>query len=138
MGKENEHGEGPHRARSLARRVHQWAERRPCSTHGGRRLLAWYGGGDTQYRLPGTDMVFKVGAQTAEFLRQTRETTGALVFGRRTFDLTHGWGGNHPLEMPVLLSTARSHQRGSTKDHRSGSSPTDSKAPSPKPKRSPG
>jgi nucleoside-diphosphate-sugar epimerase len=27
-GKENEHGEGPHRARSLARRVHQWAERR--------------------------------------------------------------------------------------------------------------
>jgi dihydrofolate reductase len=22
------------------------------------------------------------------------ETTGALVFGRRTFDLTHGWGGN--------------------------------------------
>ena len=27
--KENEHGEGPHRARSLARRVYQWAERRP-------------------------------------------------------------------------------------------------------------
>ena len=105
---------------------------------GGERLLAWYGGGDTQYRLPGTDMVFKVAAPTAEFLRQTRETTGALVFGRRTFDLTHGWGGNHPLEMPVLLSAARSHQRGSTKDHRSGSSPTDSKAPSPKPKRSPG
>jgi NADPH:quinone reductase-like Zn-dependent oxidoreductase len=27
-GKEDEHGEGPHRARSLARRVYQWAERR--------------------------------------------------------------------------------------------------------------
>jgi hypothetical protein len=27
-GKEVEHGEGPHRARSLARRVYQWAERR--------------------------------------------------------------------------------------------------------------
>ena len=60
---------------------------------GGERLLAWYGAGDTDYRLPGTDMVFKVAAQTAEFLRETRETTGALVFGRRTFDLTHGWGG---------------------------------------------
>src|SRR5512133_865431 len=28
-GKEDEHGEGPHRARGLARRVHQWTERRP-------------------------------------------------------------------------------------------------------------
>ena len=71
--------------------------------HGGERLLAWYGAGDTEYRLPGTDMVFKVSAQTAEFLRETRETTGALVFGRRTFDLTHGWGGNHPLDVPVFV-----------------------------------
>ena len=53
---------------------------------GGERLLAWYGAGDTEYRLPGTDMVFMVSAQTAEFLRETREQTGALVFGRRTFD----------------------------------------------------
>jgi dihydrofolate reductase len=72
---------------------------------GGERLVAWYGGGDTDYRLPGTDMVFRVSAQTAEFLRETRETTGALVFGRRTFDLTHGWGGNHPLDVPVFVVT---------------------------------
>ena len=70
---------------------------------GGERLLAWYGAGDTEYRLPGTDMVFMVSAQTAEFLRETRETTGALVFGRRTFDLTHGWGGKHPLDVPVFV-----------------------------------
>jgi dihydrofolate reductase len=71
--------------------------------HGGERLLAWYAGGDTEYRLPGTDMVFKVSAQTAEFLRETRESTGALVFGRRTFDLTNGWGGKHPLDVPVFV-----------------------------------
>jgi dihydrofolate reductase len=70
---------------------------------GGERLLGWYAAGDTEYRLPGTDMVFKVSPQTAEFLRQTRETTGALVFGRRTFDLTHGWGGKHPLDVPVFV-----------------------------------
>ena len=29
---------------------------------GGERLLAWYAAGDTDYRLPGTDMVFRVGA----------------------------------------------------------------------------
>src|SRR5919107_2942964 len=70
---------------------------------GGERLVAWYGAGDTEYRLPGTDMVFRVSPQTAEFLRETRETTGALVFGRRTFDLTHGWGGKHPLDVPVFV-----------------------------------
>jgi dihydrofolate reductase len=73
--------------------------------HGGEWLLAWYSGGDTEYRLPGTEMVFKVSAQTAEFLRETRRTTGALVTGRRTFDLTNGWGGKHPLDVPVFVVT---------------------------------
>jgi dihydrofolate reductase len=71
--------------------------------HGGEWLLAWYSGGDTEYRLPGTEMVFKVSPQTAEFLRETRRTTGALVTGRRTFDLTNGWGGKHPLDVPVFV-----------------------------------
>jgi hypothetical protein len=39
---------------------------------GGERLLAWYFGGDTEYRLPGTEMVFKVAPQTAEYLRECR------------------------------------------------------------------
>jgi len=72
---------------------------------GGERLLAWYSAGDTEYRLPGTEMVFKVSPQTAELLRQTRTTTGALVTGRRTFDLTNGWGGRHPLDVPVFVLT---------------------------------
>jgi dihydrofolate reductase len=70
---------------------------------GGERLLAWYAGGDTEYRLPGSDMVFKVAAPTAEYLAETQATTGALVFGRRTFELTHGWGGKHPLDVPVFI-----------------------------------
>jgi dihydrofolate reductase len=44
-----------------------------------------------------------VSSQTAELLRETRRTTGALVTGRRTFDLTHGWGGRHPLDVPVFV-----------------------------------
>jgi dihydrofolate reductase len=70
---------------------------------GGERLLGWYAAGDTEYRLPGTEMVFKVSPQTAELLRETRTTTGALVTGRRTFDLTNGWGGKHPLDVPVFV-----------------------------------
>jgi dihydrofolate reductase len=72
---------------------------------GGERLLAWYSGGDTEYRLPGTDMVFKVSPQSAELLRETRTTTGALVTGRRTFDITNGWGGRHPLDVPTFVVT---------------------------------
>jgi dihydrofolate reductase len=72
---------------------------------GGERLLAWYSGSDTEYRLPGTEMVFKVSPQSAELLSETRTTTGALVTGRRTFDLTHGWGGSHPLDVPVFVLT---------------------------------
>jgi dihydrofolate reductase len=50
-------------------------------------------------------MVFRVSPQSAELLRETRETTGALVTGRRTFDLTNGWGGGHPLDVPVFVVT---------------------------------
>jgi hypothetical protein len=59
---------------------------------GGERLLAWYFGGDTEYRLPGTEMTFKVSPQTAEYLRETSTTTGALVTG--TEDIRpHPWVG---------------------------------------------
>jgi dihydrofolate reductase len=73
--------------------------------NGGERLLAWYMGGETEYRLPGTEMVFKGSPATAEYLRATSATTGALVTGRRTFDLTNGWGGGHPLGVPVFVVT---------------------------------
>jgi hypothetical protein len=33
---------------------------------GGERLFAWNSSGDTEYRLPGTDMVFRVSPQSGE------------------------------------------------------------------------
>jgi dihydrofolate reductase len=72
---------------------------------GGERLFAWYSSGDTEYRLAGTEMVFKVSPQSAELLRQAHSTTGALVTGRRTFDITNGWGGRPPLGVPTFVVT---------------------------------
>jgi dihydrofolate reductase len=72
---------------------------------GGERLFAWYSGGDTEYRLPGTEMVFKVSPQSAELLREVHRTMGALVTGRRTFDIANGWGGRPPLGVPTLVVT---------------------------------
>jgi hypothetical protein len=63
---------------------------------GGERLFAWYSGGETEYRLPGTEMVFMVSPQSAELLREAHGKMGAFVTGRRTFDITNGWGGSPP------------------------------------------
>jgi len=63
---------------------------------GGERLFKWYSSGDTDFPLPGTDMVFKISRASAEFLRESWQNIGASVTGRRTFDIAHGWGGNPP------------------------------------------
>src|ERR687897_987591 len=72
---------------------------------GGERLFAWYSSGDTEYRLPGTEMVFKVSPQSAALLREAHSKMGAFVTGRRTFDITNGWGGNPPLGVPTFVGT---------------------------------
>jgi dihydrofolate reductase len=72
---------------------------------GGERLFAWYSGGDIEYRLPGTDLVFQVSPQSAEVLREAHSKMGALVTGRRTFDITNGWGGSPPLGVPTFVVT---------------------------------
>ncbi len=72
---------------------------------GGERLFAWYSGGDTEYRLPGTEMVFRVSPQSAELLREAHGKMGAFVTGRRTFDIANGWGGSPPLGVPTFVVT---------------------------------
>ena len=72
---------------------------------GGERLFAWYSGGDTEYRLPGTEMVFRVSPQSAVLLREAHGRMGSFVTGRKTFDLTNGWGGSPPLGVPTFVVT---------------------------------
>jgi dihydrofolate reductase len=59
-------------------------------------LFDWYFNSDTDYPLPGTDMVFKVSRVSAELFQETWTKIGASVTGRRTFDVAHAWGGNPP------------------------------------------
>src|SRR5215213_1862876 len=72
---------------------------------GGERLFEWYSSGDTAYSMPGTDMVFRISSQSAELLSELERTMGAFVTGRRTFDITNGWGGNPPLGVPTFVVT---------------------------------
>jgi dihydrofolate reductase len=72
---------------------------------GGMRLFDWFSAGDTEYGLPGTEMVFMVSPESARMLREAHGTMGAFVTGRRTFDITNGWGGNPPLGVPTFVVT---------------------------------
>ncbi len=72
---------------------------------GGMRLFEWYSSGDTEYTVPSGGMTFMVSKQGAEMLREAFGAIGAIVTGRRTFDITNGWSGRHPLDIPVFVLT---------------------------------
>ena len=71
------------------------------------RLFAWMYRGDTDFEWASGDRDFglKVSAQSAEMFEEAARTTGALVAGRRLFDLAGAWGGKHPLDVPVFVVT---------------------------------
>jgi dihydrofolate reductase len=72
---------------------------------GGERLFQWYYTGDTPFPLPGTDMVFNISQASADFLREEWNNLGAMVVGRRTFDIAGAWGGNPPGGGPCFVVT---------------------------------
>lgn len=70
------------------------------------RLFAWCTAGDveTPSRQP-ERLIYRTNSATAAYLRELRDETGAIVVGRRQFDATNGWGGSHPLGVPVVVVT---------------------------------
>jgi dihydrofolate reductase len=72
---------------------------------GGQRLFQWYYSGDTDFPLPGTDMVFKISRASAELLHEEWGKLGAMVAGRRMFDIAHAWGGKPPGGGPCFIVT---------------------------------
>ena len=77
--------------------------------HGGfDYLFTWYDAGDVEVPTGFPDMTFKVSAASAEHLRRMQRDLGALVVGRRLYDITDGWRGRHPLDVTTVVLT---HQR---------------------------
>jgi len=72
---------------------------------GGESLFRWYYSGDTELPLPGTAMVFKVAHTSAELLWEEWHTLGAMVAGRRMFDIAHAWDGHPPGGRPSFIVT---------------------------------
>ncbi|MEQ4208328.1 dihydrofolate reductase family protein [Actinopolymorpha sp. B9G3] len=72
-----------------------------------RELFDWYEAGDVTVPNPNEDVSFQVDDASAEVLRELTGNTGALVSGRRLFDIADGWGDKHPVGAPVVVVTHR-------------------------------
>jgi dihydrofolate reductase len=69
------------------------------------QIFKWYFSGDTEFPFPGSDFVFKVSHASAERLKEARKTVGAIVTGRRNFNLAGAWGGKPPLGVHHFVVT---------------------------------
>jgi len=70
-------------------------------------LFGWYGAGTVTVATADENMSFRVSEAEAELLRTLVSSSGALVCGRRLFDITKGWGDCHPMGVPVVVVTHR-------------------------------
>ncbi|WP_327030313.1 dihydrofolate reductase family protein [Micromonospora sp. NBC_01740] len=68
-------------------------------------LFQWYGNGDVATATAKPEMTFHTSQASAGHLRHTLDDTGALVVGRRLFDLVDAWDGRHPMDKPVVVVT---------------------------------
>jgi dihydrofolate reductase len=70
-------------------------------------LFEWYEAGDVDVDNPNETVKFAVDEASATMLRDLTEGVGALIAGRRLFDIADGWGDKHPGGSPVVVVTHR-------------------------------
>src|SRR5918996_3601291 len=68
-------------------------------------LFKWLGSGDVEVPTAKPDMTMRMTPVSAEHWREVMDISGALVVGRKLFDFTSGWGGLHPMGVPVVVLT---------------------------------
>jgi dihydrofolate reductase len=66
----------------------------------GDRLFEWYFNGDTPSRLYPS---FRLAKANAEFFDEFADRFGAVVSGRRTYDISNAWNGSGPLPGAALF-----------------------------------
>ena len=68
-------------------------------------LFDWYEAGDVSVASANENVDFDVDEASAETLGELTERSGALVSGRRLFDIADGWNDSHPIGAPVVVVT---------------------------------
>jgi len=68
-------------------------------------LFKWYASGDVEVATADPQMTLRMTRASADRWQSVLEMTGALVVGRKLYDSTNGWGGRHPMDLPVVVLT---------------------------------
>src|SRR6188474_969758 len=68
-------------------------------------LFGWYSNGDKVIKTASEEVTFSLAPPDAKYMQDLQASVGALVVGRRLFDITDGWSGRHPLDVPVVVVT---------------------------------
>jgi dihydrofolate reductase len=69
------------------------------------QLFGWMGNGDVEVPTAVDWATFRMSPASAAYMRDAMAGVGALVAGRHLFDITQGWGGTHPLGVPIVVVT---------------------------------
>jgi len=69
------------------------------------QLFGWMGNGEVEVPTAVDWATFRMSPASAEYMRAAMVGVGALIAGRHLFDITQGWGGTHPLGVPVFVVT---------------------------------
>jgi dihydrofolate reductase len=75
--------------------------------HGVEALHGWFFNGQAEVQTPNPAVSFRPSEASAEVLRDALASVGAIVGGRHYFDSAQGWGGQHPMGVPVYVVTHR-------------------------------
>ncbi len=67
-------------------------------------IFGWYTSGDTEFSIEGAP-TFRVSRASADFLQENWSKAGAIVTGRRDFDVSNAWGGKAILGLPMFIVT---------------------------------
>ena len=70
-------------------------------------LFDWFGNGDVAVPMADPRWTLHTSEASAAVMREALANVGALVAGRRWFDVARGWGGSHPMGVPVFVVTHR-------------------------------
>lgn len=81
---------------------------------GGLRLFQWYTDGDTQSAFYPD---FKLSAASARVFDEGAAAVGAVIAGRRTYEISNAWGGRGPLPgVPLFVLTHTAPENAPTAD----------------------
>jgi dihydrofolate reductase len=70
-------------------------------------VFDWYFSGDVEVHTASktSGMTFRVSPLSADHLRGLMGEIGAMLTGRRTFEVAGGWDGQHPFDVPAFVVT---------------------------------